>query len=80
VGAHILVNWAHRYVDVSISSLLMLLVPVVAGIAAWVILDESLTLVQVAGGVVTLAAILVIVRGSERGSGAAPVAAGEAPV
>lgn len=65
VGAHILVNWAHRYVDVSVSSLLMLLVPVVAGLAAWTILDESLTAVQIAGSLLTLAAILVIVRGSE---------------
>jgi drug/metabolite transporter (DMT)-like permease len=64
VGAHILVNWAHRYVDVSVSSLLMLLVPVVAGIAAWAILDESLTALQIAGSALTLGAILVIVRGS----------------
>ena len=66
VGAHILVNWAHRYVEVSVSSLMMLLVPVVAGVAAWVILDESLTALQIAGSVVTLAAILVIVRGADR--------------
>ena len=70
IGAHILVNWAHRYVDVSISSLMMLLVPVVAGVAAWVILDESLTVVQLAGSTVTLGAILVIVRGTSRAGGA----------
>lgn len=71
IGAHILVNWAHRYVDVSISSLMMLLVPVVAGVAAWVILDESLTAVQIAGSMVTLGAILVIVRGTSRAGDAA---------
>ena len=69
VGSHILINWAHPYVDVSISSLMMLAVPVVAGIAAWAILDESLTAVQIAGSLVTLGAILVIVRGE----GARPV-------
>jgi drug/metabolite transporter (DMT)-like permease len=78
VGAHLLVNWAHRYVDVSISSLLMLLVPVVAGVAAWVILDESLTAVQIGGSLVTLAAILVIVRGPDRRGDVAPPVAAEA--
>jgi drug/metabolite transporter (DMT)-like permease len=74
IGAHVLVNWAHRYVDVSISSLMMLLVPVVAGVAAWVILDESLTVVQLAGSLVTLGAILVIVRGTSRAGEAEPQA------
>ena len=68
VGAHILVNWAHRYVDVSVSSLMMLLVPVVAGVAAWAILGESLTAIQIAGGAVTLGAILMIVRGPQAGA------------
>jgi drug/metabolite transporter (DMT)-like permease len=75
VGAHILVNWAHRYVDVSVSSLLMLLVPVVAGIAAWAILDESLTAVQIAGSALTLGAILMIVRGPQGAAGDAAAAA-----
>ena len=72
VGAHILVNWAHRYVDVSVSSVLMLLVPVVAGVAAWIILGESLTAVQIGGSMLTLASILVIVRGSDRAAEIAP--------
>jgi drug/metabolite transporter (DMT)-like permease len=82
IGAHLLVNWAHRYVDVSVSSLMMLLVPVVAGVAAWLILDESLTAVQIAGSMVTLGAILVIVRGSSGGEDAESHAAAavDAPV
>ena len=80
IGAHILVNWAHRYVDVSISSLMMLLVPVVAGVAAWVILDESLTAVQIAGSMVTLGAILVIVRGTSRAGEPQAATALDAPV
>ncbi len=43
----------------------MLLVPVVAGVAAWAMLRESLTAVQIAGSLLTLVAILVIVRGPE---------------
>lgn len=77
-GAHILVNWAHRYVDITVSSLLMLLVPVIAGVAAWLILDEALTAVQVAGSAVTLAAIVFVVRGNEGAPTLAPTVGAEA--
>jgi drug/metabolite transporter (DMT)-like permease len=63
VGSHILINWAHPYVDVSISSLMMLAVPVVAGIAAWVLLGESMTALQILGTLVTIAAMVGVVRG-----------------
>jgi drug/metabolite transporter (DMT)-like permease len=53
----VVIGWAHRYVDVSVSSLLMLGVPVVASVAAWAMLDERLGPVQMAGGLLTLAAI-----------------------
>lgn len=53
----LVIGWAHRYVDVSLSSLMMLGVPVVASIAAWAMLDESLGPLQIAGGTITLAAI-----------------------
>ncbi len=62
IGGHVLVNWAHRYVDVTISSLMMLGVPVVGAVAAWIVLDESLAPLQVAGGLVTLAALFIVVR------------------
>ena len=58
-----LVNWAHAYVDVSVSSLMMLGVPVVGAVAAWIVLDESLNIVQIAGGLVTLAALVAVIRG-----------------
>lgn len=51
------IGWAHRFVDVSLSSLMMLGVPVVASITAWAMLDESLSLLQIGGGAITLAAI-----------------------
>ncbi len=62
VGAHMLVNWAHPYVRVSISSVIVLLTPVVASMGAWVILDESLSGLQLLGGAVTLAAIVAVTR------------------
>jgi drug/metabolite transporter (DMT)-like permease len=62
IGGHLLVNWAHRYVNVTVSSVMMLGVPVIGAIAAWVVLDESLGVLQVLGGVVTLVALAAIAR------------------
>ena len=81
-GGQLVVGWAHRYVDVSVSSLMLLGVPVVAALAAWVMLDERLTVVQIIGGAITLAAIATMVwRRSETHPGddveaVLPVAAG----
>jgi drug/metabolite transporter (DMT)-like permease len=79
-GGQLVIGWAHRYVDVSVSSLMLLGVPVVAAAAAWVMLDEALTALQIAGGILALLAIGVMVW--RRGESAAgeqtpvPVAAG----
>jgi len=72
IGGHLLVNWAHRYVDVSISSLMMLGVPVVGAVAAWLVLDESLGPLQVVGGLITLASLAAVVRRRETSRAAAP--------
>jgi drug/metabolite transporter (DMT)-like permease len=53
-------NWAHRYVDASISSVIGCLSPLVAAGAAMVFLGQPLTAVQVVGVVVGLAAISVV--------------------
>lgn len=58
----LVIGWAHRYVDVSLSSLMMLGVPVVAALSAWAILGEELGLVQIAGAIITLGAIGAMVR------------------
>ncbi len=65
VGGHLAMNWAHRYVNVSVSSLMMLAVPVIGALAAWAVLDESLGPVQMAGGLVTLAALAAVVRSGD---------------
>jgi len=59
-GGHLAMNWAHRYVDASISSVIGCLSPLVAAGAAMAFLSQPLTLVQVAGVVVGLAAIAVV--------------------
>jgi drug/metabolite transporter (DMT)-like permease len=70
-AGQVVIGWAHRYVDISLSSLIMLGVPVVAAITAWPLLGESLGPVQIAGGVITLAAIGGMLRRP------APVRSGE---
>jgi drug/metabolite transporter (DMT)-like permease len=59
-GAHLLMNVAHRYLDVSISSVIASSNPIVAAVAAWIILGQSLGAVQVAGGAVGVAAIAIV--------------------
>jgi drug/metabolite transporter (DMT)-like permease len=65
-AGHLLMNWAHRYVDVSVSSLLAVGLPVVAAVSALVVLSEPLRPLQVLGGLVALAAIAVILRAQRR--------------
>ena len=57
---NLVMNWAHRYVDASISSAINCLNPLVAAVAAWVILGQPLTLVQGGGILVGLTAITVV--------------------
>ena len=65
-GGHLLMNWAHRWVDVSVSSLLAVGWPVVAAVAALVILGEPLGPLQVVGGLVALAAITAVLHAQRR--------------
>jgi len=59
---HGFMTWAHHYVDVSVTSMLTLANPVISIVGAWVVFSQSLTVVQIAGGVAVLAALAVIVR------------------
>jgi len=59
-SGHLVMNWAHRYVDASVSSAISCLSPLVAAVAAIPILGQPLSLVQVGGVLVGLAAIAVV--------------------
>ncbi|MEY2404930.1 MAG: hypothetical protein QOD38_2481 [Acidimicrobiaceae bacterium] len=65
---HLLVNWAHAHIDLSVMSLLTLAVPVVAVVSAAIFLDESIEWVQVLGMAVVLAAVGVVAAGTTRRS------------
>jgi drug/metabolite transporter (DMT)-like permease len=59
-GAHLMMNWAHRYVDASVSSVIGSSNPIVAAAAAVVILGQPLTVVQVGCGLAGIAAIAIV--------------------
>jgi len=63
---HLLVAWAQPYVDISVSSQLMLAQPVFSAVAALIILDQPLTLLAVAGGALVLVSLSLILRDKRR--------------
>ena len=56
-SGHLVMNWAHRFIDASISSAISCLSPLIASMVAIPILGQRLTLVQITGVVVGLLAI-----------------------
>jgi drug/metabolite transporter (DMT)-like permease len=67
-GGHLLLAWSHAQVDVSISALLILVEPVLSPVAALLILAEPLPALSIAGGVVTVAAVGMVIRRATRGA------------
>jgi drug/metabolite transporter (DMT)-like permease len=60
-SAHVVMNWAHRHLDASVSSVIGATNPVWAAIAAWAIIGQPLTVLQISGGCVGVTAVAVIV-------------------
>ena len=60
-SGHVLMNWAHRFVDASVSSAISCLAPLVAAVVAIPILGQSLSALQVIGVLVGLTGIAVVV-------------------
>lgn len=65
-SGHLLTNYAHPYVRLSIMSVLTLLAPVGSTLLAWAVLDERLVPVQLVGMTITIAALAVMVRAPNR--------------
>jgi drug/metabolite transporter (DMT)-like permease len=59
---HVLMSWAHAYVEAARSSLYLLGMHVVAVGVAWPIHGETLTALQMLGGVVVLGAVAMVIR------------------
>jgi len=76
---HVLLAWSHRHVEAWLGSLITQCMPVVSSIAAWVLLDESLTPLTVLGGLIVLAATAVILVRSRARRAGDPSGATETP-
>ncbi|MHB8464991.1 MAG: DMT family transporter [Acidimicrobiales bacterium] len=61
-GGHLLMNWAHNYAPITLTSMLTLGIPVVATIGALVALGEPVTAAQAAGIAVVIVAIAAVLR------------------
>ena len=59
---HVMMSWAHAYVEAARSSLYMLGMHVVSVGLSWPLNGEPLTIVQVLGGAVVLASVAMVIR------------------
>jgi drug/metabolite transporter (DMT)-like permease len=64
-SGHLLLNWAHRFVDVSLSSVIVAANPIVAVIGAVALLHQHIGAIQVVFGAVALLAIALVVWQSQ---------------
>ena len=65
-GGHILLAWAHRQVDATVSSLLLLGEVPLTAVAAFVFLGQPVTWLMAVGGVIALGSLGMIVRRATR--------------
>jgi drug/metabolite transporter (DMT)-like permease len=63
---HLLMNWAHLHVSLSLAGLLTLAIPALSAFGAWLALDQELDPVQVVGMAVVIASLVVVVRRDAR--------------
>ncbi len=59
---HSFMLWAQKYVDASVSSLILLLGPVISSAGAWLVYGQQISLVHVIGGAIVLASLAGVVR------------------
>lgn len=64
---HLLVNWAHRHVTLTFTSLMTLAVPVLSAGGAWLAFGERLNAVQVGGMAVTMMVLAIVIVEGQRG-------------
>ena len=60
-GGHLFMTWTHRYVPVSVSTLVLLVQPVTAALVAWPINGQQVVAQQGVGAVIVLCAITAVV-------------------
>jgi drug/metabolite transporter (DMT)-like permease len=78
-GGHLLLTWAHRHVDVTVSSLLLLGEPPISAAAAWIFLGEPVTWLGGVGAAIALVSVAAVVRSATSSGVAAGVQDAAAP-
>lgn len=73
VVGHGLMTWSQSHLDVTLASILGLLGPVISTVLAWIVFGESLTILQLVGGVVVIGALSLLVK-DQRGPAESVVA------
>ena len=61
-SGHLLMNWAHRHVRITVSSMALLGAPPITMVGAALFLDEPIKIAQVVGGVIVIAAVAAVIR------------------
>ena len=61
-SGHLLMNWAHRHVRITVSSMALLGAPPITIVGAALFLDEPIRIAQVVGGAVVIAAVAGVIR------------------
>ena len=61
-SGHLLMNWAHKHVRITISSTALLGAPPITMVGAVLFLDEPIRVAQVVGGTIVIAAVAAVIR------------------
>lgn len=61
-SGHLLMNWSHKHVRITVSSMALLGAPPVTMVGAAALLDEPIKLAQVIGGTIVIAALAAVIR------------------
>lgn len=61
-SGHLLMNWAHKHVRITVSSMALLGAPPLTMVLAALFLDEPIKIAQVVGGVIVIAALTGVIR------------------
>ena len=65
---HLSMTFAHRHVDASLSSLILLAQPITSALAAWWLLSQRVVAAQIIGGIVVVGCIAMVTLGRRRAS------------
>lgn len=61
-SGHLLMNWAHRHVRITVSSMALLGAPPITMVGAALFLEEPIRIAQVVGGAAVIAAVAAVIR------------------